>query len=160
MAVRRRSGLVLGAARPLADDIAAALGLVVWDLEFRREAGRETLRVAVDRPGATGVDAGGVASFAEALSRELDAVDAVPGEGRYLLEVTSPGAERKLRRPEEFALVVGRPVRLTFKDGREPATGRIAEASAVELVVDTGEAEPLRVPYELISQARLTVPGA
>lgn len=160
MAVRRRSGLVLGAVRPLADQVAEAQGLVVWDLEFRREAGRETLRVAVDRAGASGVDAEGIASFAEALSRKLDLVDAVPGDGRYLLEVTSPGAERKLRRPEEFTLVVGRPVRLTFKDGREPVTGRIADAGTSDLVVETGEPEPLRVPYELISQARLTVPGA
>jgi ribosome maturation factor RimP len=136
----------------VADEIASALGLVIWDLEFTRQGGRETLRVAVDRVG--GIDAEGITRFAESLSRELDARNAIPGDDRYLLEVTSPGAERRLRTPEQFAVCIGRPVRITFKDGREPMAGELTGASDDGVTVGG-----THVSYEEMSQARLNVAG-
>lgn len=142
--------------RPLAEDLAGRFELTLWDVEFVREAGRETLRIALDRTG--GVDAEQLRDYSDALSRELDESDLVPGGKRYWLEVTSPGAERKLREPEQFRICVGRLARLTFKDGREPVVGEIASVDddAVTLRVEDGE---LRVAYETVSQARLQLPG-
>lgn len=151
--VRRRSGLVLHSVRPVAERVASELGLAVWDVDFRREAGRETLRVAVDREG--GIDAESLTLFSESFSRELDMMDAVLGDGRYLLEVTSPGAERRLRTPEHFALCRGRPVRITFKDGREPVEGTLDDVSPEGIRVGS-----LNATFQEISQARLNVPGA
>lgn len=156
-AVRRRSGQVLSHVRPLVDELASERDLVLWDLEFTREAGREMLRVALDRRG--GVDADDLARFSDELSRRLDDVDAIPGDTRYVLEVTTPGAERKLRTPDQFDVCVGRPVRLTFKDGREPVSGVLADASPAGVSVRAGT-ETVAVAYEEISQARLVIPGA
>lgn len=154
-AVRRRSGAVLSAVRPVAQRTAQRLGLVLWDLEFRHEGGRDVLRAAVDRQG--GVDADTIAAYAESLSREIDEVDAVPGDTRYVLEVASPGADRKLHTPEQFRICVQRPVRITFKDGREPMEGTIAGVSDDELEVDRGADGVVRIPFEQISRARLSV---
>lgn len=147
---------MLAAVRPIADELARDWGLVVWDVEFLREAGRETLRVSLDRPGGVGADE--LSRYSESLSRELDAVDAVPGEGRYVLEVTSPGAERKLRTPEEFRLCRGRNARVTFSDGRPPLEGTIVDADDEAAELD-GPDGATRVGFEEMSQARLKIPG-
>ncbi len=134
-------------------DLASAHGLVPWDLEFSRPAGRELLTVSVDRPGPTPIDSGSLAAFTESLSRELDRADAVPGSQRYVLEVTSPGAEGRLRSHEQFEACVGRHARVTFKDGRQPVNGVLTAVGPDSVTVgDTV------VPFEDISQARLIVP--
>lgn len=153
---RRRPGEVIAAVRPVADRIATERGLVVWDVEFRREAGRDTLSVSVDHRARVGSDE--IAAYTEALSRALDADEIVPGDERYLLEVSSPGAERKLRTPTEFAVCEGRHVRITFKDGRLPLEGVIASTDEVAVTVDGADGTE-RVAFEDISQARLSLPG-
>jgi len=156
---RRRAGVVLAAVRPVAERVASGSGVALWDVAFEREAGRETLRVAVDRKG--GIDSDGLSRFAAELSRELDASEAVPGDERYWLEVTSPGAERRLATPEQFRICSGRHVRLTFHDGRQPVEQAVivsADDEAVE--VDVPGDGPVRVSFVDIAQARLRVPGA
>ena len=74
----------------------------VYDLTF----GGGVLRIIVDKPGGVGLDE--VADASKVVSRLLDDHDVVPG--RYTLEVTSPGLERPLRRPEHYARAVGETV--------------------------------------------------
>jgi ribosome maturation factor RimP len=138
------------------DRLAEARGLVVWDVGFRREAGRDHLTVALERSG--GIDAEALTKFAESLSRELDETDAVPGDVRYILEVTSPGAERRLRTAQEFSLCAGRMARVTFKDGRNPLEGPIVDADEDGVAIESDQAT-VRIGYDEISQARLMVPG-
>ena len=146
---------VAAAVRPIAEELAAVHGLVLWDVDFSREAGRETLRVACDRVGGVGSDE--LATLADDLSRELDHSDAVPGEQRYVLEVTSPGAERRLRDREQFRVCVGRDARVTLRDGRV-VEGKIAEPTdrAVEITTDDGS---VRVLFDDITRAQLILRG-
>ncbi len=65
------------------------------------------LRILVDRPG--GVDLDLLAQVTRELSSALDAADPLPG--RYTLEVSSPGLERPLRRPEHFDAAIGATIR-------------------------------------------------
>jgi ribosome maturation factor RimP len=141
--------------RPIAQQIAAAHGLVLWDVGFVREAGRETLRVACDRVGGVGSDE--LAVMAEDLSRELDHVDVVPGERRYVLEVTSPGAERRLRGAEEFAVCVGRDARVTLRDGRV-VEGKLGDATDKVIEIETDDGS-VRVFFEDVARAQLVVKG-
>jgi len=104
--------------RGIAERVAASSGLELVDVEFRGAGGKaRMLRVFIDKPG------GVTHADCEAVSREvgtiLDVEDAVPG-GSYTLEVSSPGLDRKLTRPEEFARFVGSRVKLTT---REPIEG-------------------------------------
>ena len=73
--------------------------LEIYDLTF----GGGVLRIIVDKPGGVYLDE--VADASKVASRLLDDNDLVPG--RYTLEITSPGLERPLRRPEHFARAVG-----------------------------------------------------
>lgn len=152
-----RRGRVLEAVRPMVDELLEEHDVALWDIAFLHEAGRETLRVSLDREG--GIDAASLQRFSEDLSRRLDETDAVPGERRYWLEVTSPGAERRLRTPEQFRICRGRLVRLTFRDGRQPIAGEIGEVreNAVEIALEGGEA--IGVEFSEIAQARLRIPG-
>lgn len=149
----RRPAEITSAVRPIAASVARSNGLVLWGVTFLRDAGRETLRVAVDRPG--GVTADELARCSEQLSRELDRSDVVPGEARYVLEVTSPGAERKLQGAEQFRVCVGRVAKVTLSDGRT-IEGPISNVTddAVEL---DGEDGPVRALFSDVAKAQLIV---
>lgn len=153
---KRRASEVLAVVSPLARELAADHGLVLWDVEFSRESGRETLRVSVDREGGVGADELG--QLSQDLSRELDDADAVPGDERYWLEVTSPGAERRLRTAEQFRVCRGREARVTFKGDRPPLQGVIEGSGEGWADLVAGD-ERVRVAFDEIVQARLVIPG-
>ncbi len=72
------------------------------------------LKITIDR--SSGLDLAAIGQATGAISHALDAADAVPG-GRYELEVSSPGVERRLRRPDHFARHVGSVVALRLRPG-------------------------------------------
>jgi ribosome maturation factor RimP len=127
---------------------------VLWSVGFTRVAGRDTLRIAADRVG--GVRSDELAVFAEELGRELDHTDAVPGQASYVLEVTSPGAERKLHAPEQFRVCRGLVARVWLKDGRPPLDGVIGDGNDEGIDIET-EGGAQRVRYEDIDRAQLRV---
>jgi ribosome maturation factor RimP len=132
--------------------VVEAAGLELVDVTFRREAGRRILRITVDREG--GVDLDAIAGVSERISRRLDVEGFEPGP--YALEVSSPGVERPLRRPEEFARRVGEKVRVRTHrplDGARNHTGTIVGASDAEVTIAT-EVGERRVPFEEIASAR------
>jgi ribosome maturation factor RimP len=128
--------------------VVRALGLELFDVEV--SAG--LVRVTVDRAG--GVDLDGLAAANRAVSRALDELDPMPG--RYTLEVTSPGVERKLRTPAHFARAVGETVTVRLAAGAaEPrrVQGRLASADADEIVIEGAEGTR-RIGYGDIERAR------
>ncbi len=145
----RRAADVLASVRPVAERVADACGVVLWDITWKREAGRDTLTVACDRRGGIGSDE--LAKVSERLSRALDDADAIPGDGRYVLEVTSPGAERKLATPGQFEICIGRDAHVVTSDGRA-LDGKIEDAN--ERSVQIGDT---RVLIDDIAKARLVV---
>jgi ribosome maturation factor RimP len=148
-AAGRRAADVLTAVRPIAEQVAGACEVVLWDITWKREAGRDTLRVACDRRGGIGSDE--LALVAERLSRALDDADAIPGHQRYILEVTSPGAERTLETAGQFEICVGREAHVVTKDGRK-IDGSITEVNERSVqIADT------RVLLDDISKAQLVV---
>lgn len=151
----RSSREVLAAVRPIADRLATVHGLVLWDVSFVRVAGRETLRVSCDRVGGVGSD--DLALYTEDLSRELDHTDAVPGDAPYTLDVSSPGAERRLHSPEHFRVCRGRLVHITFGDGRAPVDGTIGDLSDGSVEIETADGTVL-VRFTEISRAELRIP--
>jgi ribosome maturation factor RimP len=149
----RRPAEITATVRPIAESVAASHGLVLWGITFLRDAGRETLRVAVDRTG--GVNADELARCSEQLSRELDRSDVVPGEARYVLEVTSPGAERKLAGAEQFRICLGRVAKVTLSDGRT-VEGTISDVTEHAVQID-GEDGGVRALFSDIAKAQLVV---
>src|SRR5205807_3801846 len=103
--------------RAVVERVAASSGLEVVDVEFRGGGKARMLRVFIDKPG--GVTHDDCANVSREVGTILDVEDAVPG-GSYLLEVSSPGMDRKLVRPADYERFVGSRVRLTT---REPVNG-------------------------------------
>jgi ribosome maturation factor RimP len=130
------------------------LGYEFVGLEYlaRPKAGH-LLRVYID------TERGVLLDDCEAVSRQLSGVldveDPIPGE--YALEVSSPGLDRPLFDPAQFARFVGHEVKLRLArplDGRRNYRGVIAgvDGDVIHLSVD-GEA--LAVPFREIDSARL-----
>jgi len=125
--------------------VTASSGLELVDVEFRGAGGKaRMLRVFIDKPG------GVTHADCEVVSREvgtiLDVEDAVPG-GSYTLEVSSPGLDRKLTRPEDFARFVGSQVKLTTRgpiEGNRFFEGRLESFQGGTLVVAVGPAKAKR----------------
>lgn len=91
----------------LAQPEADALGLKLWDVRFVKEGPTWYLRIFIDRE-----DARVSIEDCVAMSRRMDKVldEADPINHSYCLEVSSPGVERELTRPEHFEEYMGRPV--------------------------------------------------
>jgi ribosome maturation factor RimP len=131
-----------------------AAGLEIWDVE-RSGA---TLRVLVERPG--GVDLDSIAQVTSAVSAILDQREDLAPAGRYMLEVSSPGLERRLRYPEHFARYLGTDVVIKTAEavnGARRVRGTLKEANADEVTVltdlGTGEAAEVHIPLVSIERA-------
>jgi ribosome maturation factor RimP len=134
---------------PLVTPVLEAAGLELYDLEL---AGG-VLRVLVDRAGGADIDA--ISKVARALSRALDEHD--PIEGRYTLEVSTPGLERPLRTAAHFRGAMGSAVKVKTKPGVEgdrrlDGTVTQADDDAVTITDATGAARTVR--YDEIERAR------
>jgi ribosome maturation factor RimP len=139
--------------KDLAEAVVTRRSLRLWDIEMGGSPGRATVRIYVDAD--DGIDLDTVAEVSEEISRGLDLRDPIPG--RYTLEVSSPGIERTLKRPEHWAASVGKTVVVKT---REPLTaqghrleGVIARAGTdgVLLTTDGGDFD---VSYGEIRSAR------
>ncbi|PWU17427.1 MAG: ribosome maturation factor [Bdellovibrio sp.] len=101
-------GAVLEKVESLAREVVQREGVELYDVEWAQQAGHRVLRVYIDKP-AGGVSIDDCANVSRGLNLLLDVEDVVPG-GSYHLEVSSPGLERVLRKPEHFQKVEGRKV--------------------------------------------------
>lgn len=136
--------------RDLVAPALADLGLSLYDVELTGAGHARALRVTVDRPG--GVDLDAVATATQAISPLLD--DA-PVPGPFQLEVSSPGVERALRRPEHFRGAAGEVVTVKHATPEGPARTRgvLLGADDDGCVLDV-DGEEQRIAYHDITTAR------
>ena len=139
----------------LAGEIARDLSLSLFDLVVAREGPRTILRVFVDREG--GVALSEIQTFSRRFGALLDVED--PVEGPYVLEVSSPVLNRRLRRPEQFARSVGKRIRVALvemRDGRRNLVGMLAGCDGEGIDVRVDETD-FRIAYADIRKANLEV---
>ncbi len=142
--------------RDLAEAVTRRRSLRLWDVEMAGQPGRAIVRVYVE--GDEGVDLDTVAEVSEEISRGLDLRD--PIQGRYTLEVSSPGLDRPLRKPEHFSQAVGRKVSVrTARDvaGRRRFRGQVVRAGEGAVTLDAGD--EIDVPYDEIVRGNLIYEG-
>lgn len=141
--------------RALAEESAAAYGLLLFDLESRTTGRRWWIRVTLDRLDGP-VTLEDCEQVSRRLSLSLDAEDVIPHA--YELEVSSPGVERPLRSPGDFERFKGHPVHLVLvpQEGERGGTlDGVSEGFEGEAVlVKVGE-EVRRIPLERVKSARL-----
>lgn len=139
--------------------ILAEIGLELVDIEYVKEGKEYFLRVFIDKE--TGVDIEECGIVSEKLSEKLDEVDPIPHN--YFLEVSSPGAERPLKKDKDFTKAIGKNV---FIKTYEPINGEKTfegiltqfdgETVIVEVKIKTRK-KSIEIPYAKIANARLAV---
>ncbi len=134
-----------------------ALGLVLLGVEYLPSPGGAVLRLYIDLP--EGGDRQVGIEDCEVVSREVSAQLDVsdPISGHYTLEVSSPGVDRPLFTPAQFARFAGEEAKVGLKlpqDGRRKLQGRILRVQGDEIVFHLDGAEVV-VPLENIDKARL-----
>lgn len=143
------------AIRELVEPALTSSELELWDVEVSGDV----VRVLVDRPG--GIDLDTLADVAgRVVSPILDEHPETTPAGRFQLEVSSPGAERTLRRPDQFRRYVGGEVSVKTAvavDGARRHHGTLLEAGdeGIRLGIDDGPAGAVvDLPYDVIERAR------
>lgn len=140
--------------RGLVLPVLANLGYDLVEVSQVVSHGRRTLRVFIDKPGGVNVD--DCARASKAVGPLLDEQDFL--QRRYYLEVSSPGAERKLRTAEDFERFVGRKAKVRFRQDDNVMTqvkGDIVSFENGVLRLRPEGAGPVTVPFEAISSANL-----
>ena len=103
-----KGGNVVQAVWQIAEPIARELGLEIWDIRFLKEGADWFLRIFIDKEG--GIDISDCENMSRAIDKPLDEAD--PIEQSYCLEVSSPGVERDLVRPEHFERYKGADIKV------------------------------------------------
>ncbi|WP_079508466.1 ribosome maturation factor RimP [Mesobacillus jeotgali] len=133
--------------------------LELVDIEYVKEGKNWFLRVYIDKDNGIDIEECGIVS--ERLSEKLDAIDPIPHN--YFLEVSSPGAERPLKKEKDYQKAIGKNV---FVKTYEPIDGEKAfegiltdyngETITVEVKIKTRK-KTVAIPFEKIASARLAV---
>jgi len=154
---------VVDKVRDIAARVAADRGLEIFDVQFRREAPGMVLRIQIDRPGpaasaAESVSVDDCAHVSRELSAILDVEDVVPTA--YTLEVSSPGLDRPLRRPDDYRRFAGRVAKIVTRDridGQGFFRGRLGGVDGGDVLIDGEDGKTHRVPLTTITRANLEV---
>jgi ribosome maturation factor RimP len=123
--------------REIAERVSSMHGVELVEAELRGGGKARMLRVTIDKP--EGVTHEDCANVSRDLSTVLDVEDAVPG-GSYTLEVSSPGLDRKLLKPEDFRRFSGSRVKLMTREpvnGNRHFEGRLESFSDGKLTLET-----------------------
>jgi ribosome maturation factor RimP len=139
--------------REIAAQVGASSGVEVVEVDMRGSGNARMLRVFIDKPG--GVTHEDCANISRELSTILDVEDAVPG-GSYVLEVSSPGLDRKLSRPADFERFTGSRIKLTTRtpvNGNKHFEGRLQSFHEGRLMLELGtpgkKPKPGSVPVKI-----------
>lgn len=127
---------------------------LVWGNSFRRR----TLAAYIDKPGGVLVD--DCQSLAREIGKFLDEQDLV--QSSYVLEVSSPGAERPLKTDKDFLYFVGRYALVRTKEpleeiGRNEVYGYLRGLMEDRVLLETEQGVQLSIPRENIAKARLAI---
>ena len=143
-----------GPLQELLAPVVAASGLELDSVTRTRSDAMPLLRVVVEAPiGADGIDSDTLADVSRAVSKALDTADPIDGE--YLLEVSTPGAERELTKVGHWMRQIGRLVRIKLRAGGY-VSGRVIDASETSATIDV-DGEATTIDYQDMRKARSRV---
>jgi ribosome maturation factor RimP len=135
------------------EPIVQSQGLELVDVEYKRETQGWVLRIYLDREGGISVEA--CAEASRELSTILEVRDLIPN--RYVLEVSSPGLTRPLKKPEDFNKYQNRPVKIKLfspLDGRRNFKGKLLGLREDKVCLES-ERQIYEIPFQNIAKANL-----
>jgi len=138
----------------LIEPMVQALGCELWGIEKLQQGRQVVLKIYIES--ANGINVDDCARVSRQVSAMLDVEDPIPGE--YLLEVSSPGVERRLFKPEHFNVCKGEKVQITLRqafDGRRKFKGLLCGLEDEEVVIRVDDAQEIVLPMDSIERARV-----
>lgn len=150
-------GKVETAVSGIAESIGSELGYEIVEVTYAKEGPHWILRVAIDQP--SGIASDDCERFSRALEKQLDELDPIPGA--YLLEVTSPGMERPLKKPGDFQRFVGEMAEIKLKSvfmERRQWRGTLKgwDSQGEGGVILEVEGKEMTIPWGIVSRAHLS----
>jgi ribosome maturation factor RimP len=143
--------------RGLLEPILESMGLSLWDMEFQRHGPSWLLRIYIDRE-ETGVTLNDCETVSRDLGAALDVEDIIPHA--FTLEVSSPGLDRKLSRPEHFTRFSGSAVKVkTYQmiGGQKVFQGKLLGLAGEAVKVELESGEVVEIPLRDVAKASLEV---
>ncbi len=143
--------------RKLLDPILDSLGLSLWDMEFQRHGPKWLLRIYIDRE-TSGVTLNDCESVSRDLGALLDVEDIIPHA--YTLEVSSPGLDRTLSKPEHFFRFSGSAVKIkTFQqiNGQKVFLGKLLGMAGEAVQIELESGVVMEIPVGNVAKASLQV---
>jgi ribosome maturation factor RimP len=152
---------VVDKVREIAERAGSGEGLEIVDVQLLGGGGTRVLRIFIDRPAGIDKPAGVTHADCEFMSQQvgtiLDMEDVIPG-GRYTLEVSSPGVERKLTKPGDFERFVGQKVKVTL---RQPVAesrhwnGVLKSFAQGTITLEPSPGKQVEIPFDQVEKANL-----
>jgi ribosome maturation factor RimP len=145
----------------LVEPILSEQNFELYEVEFVQEAKSWYLRVYIDKEG--GITLEDCAIVSDQLSEQLDAADPDPIPQAYFLEVSSPGAERPLKREVDYQRALDQYVNVSLYqriDGRKVYEGYLRQLNPEELTIeymDKTRQKQVVIPRAKVAKARLAI---
>ena len=139
----------------VAQRVAASEGLELVEVEVKGGGAHRLVRIAIDKP--EGVTHADCENISHQVGTILDVEDLVPG-GRYTLEVSSPGVERKLHKPQDYQRFQGKKASITLRQPVEGSTHWDGKLAGIQDGVITLELKPeknITFPIDQVLKAHL-----
>jgi ribosome maturation factor RimP len=139
----------------IAQRVAESEGLELVEVEVKGGGSSRFVRISIDKP--DGVTHADCELVSQQVGTILDVEDVVP-DGRYTLEVSSPGVERKLVKPEDYHRFQGKKARVTLREaleGRRNWEGILAGFDNGDVSLETQPGKTIRFPYDQVQKANL-----
>jgi ribosome maturation factor RimP len=137
----------------IAESLVTSEGMELVDLEYRREGPRWVLRLFIDKDGGVTVD--DCAMISRELGDLLDVKDVIPQS--YVLEVSSPGLNRRLKKKRDFSRFAGHKVELKLVSpvqGRKKIVGQLVGVDGEQVILTVSEGA-FSVPLKDIAKANV-----
>ena len=130
------------------------LGIELVDIDLKKMGKKALLRLYIDTD--TGVSIDDCEQVSREVSATLDVEDPIPYA--YVLEVSSPGLDRPLKKPADFVRFTGNTIRVVTREAIGKQTffvGTLAEATDHEIVLHLPREKEITITYDNISSSRL-----
>jgi ribosome maturation factor RimP len=139
----------------IAERVAASEGLEVVEVQLLGGGGTRVLRLYIDKP--EGVSHADCELMSQQLGTILDVEDIIPG-GKYTLEVSSPGVERKLTKARDFERFTGQKIKVTLRepvDEKSHWMGLISSFADGIITLEPSPGKTIQFPLEHVEKANL-----
>ena len=139
----------------ITERVAGDAGLEVVDVQMLGGGGSRLLRIFIDKP--EGVTHADCEHISQHVGTILDVEDVIPG-GKYTLEVSSPGLERKIARPREFERFVGKKVKVVLRqpvENQRTWVGALRNFAEGIITLEPSPGKSIQFPLELVEKANL-----